>query len=309
MAALVSPSDSLPHALGKVVTAKLRQLKKHAGRIGDETDPEEVHDARVATRRIRAALDTLSDGSGQPKRKVRSELRRVGRRLGAVRDLDVLLGVLDEYNRQQDAAERAALEPLSDAWQRERREGLTELLDELHSERYHAMEEGLAAWAEPANADTEDPTDPRVTVRLGAPSRIFSAYERFAAYQIDPCTAPVEVLHRLRIAAKKLRYAMEAFEEVLDPTMGRLIKEVEALQDDAGLLHDAAVAASKACTFNEQLKDDSANATTASVERFAASRDAEVSRLRTSLGNRLPKLVGREFRRDLATTATRLDPN
>ncbi|MGD2177688.1 MAG: CHAD domain-containing protein, partial [Anaerolineae bacterium] len=49
-------------------------------------------------------------------------------------------------------------------------------------------------------------------------------------------------LHRLRIAGKRLRYALEFFEEVLAPQTGDLIKQMKRLQDHLGDLQDAVVA-------------------------------------------------------------------
>ena len=54
----------------------------------------------------------------------------------------------------------------------------------------------------------------------------------------------VERLHRLRIAAKGLRYTLEFFESVLGKEVEPLIKDFKVLQDHLGDLHDAAVATS-----------------------------------------------------------------
>jgi CHAD domain-containing protein len=72
-------------------------------------------------------------------------------------------------------------------------------------------------------------------------------YERMAdvlAYD-EWVTQPgvaLEQLHRLRIAAKRLRYTLEFFEEVLAPQTRALIKEMKKLQDHLGDLQDAVVA-------------------------------------------------------------------
>jgi CHAD domain-containing protein len=72
-------------------------------------------------------------------------------------------------------------------------------------------------------------------------------YERAAdvlAYDewVTQPTVALEPLHRLRIAAKRLRYTLEFFEEVLAPQTRGLIKEMKRLQDHLGDLQDAVVA-------------------------------------------------------------------
>jgi len=55
--------------------------------------------------------------------------------------------------------------------------------------------------------------------------------------------APYEVhgLHNLRIAAKRLRYVLEIFEDVLPPTAQAVADELAQIQDELGALHDSDV--------------------------------------------------------------------
>lgn len=51
----------------------------------------------------------------------------------------------------------------------------------------------------------------------------------------------IRELHDLRIAAKRLRYTLEIFEEVLPETSKSIVKELEQIQDELGALHDSDV--------------------------------------------------------------------
>ena len=72
-----------------------RMLARVPGVIAGD-DPEDVHTMRVAGRRMRAAWRVFGDGFERAaRRRYVDDLREIGARLGAVRDLDVLLGILD----------------------------------------------------------------------------------------------------------------------------------------------------------------------------------------------------------------------
>ena len=89
---------------GAVALAVLRRqfsamLAKEPGtRLGD--DIEELHDMRVASRRLRAALSLFADVLPETALKAREEIGWVGQGLGAVRDLDVQIEQLDDMARR-----------------------------------------------------------------------------------------------------------------------------------------------------------------------------------------------------------------
>ena len=113
-----------------------RMLARVPGVIAGE-DPEEVHAMRVAARRMRAAWRVFGDGfEREERRRYRGELRDVGARLGAVRDLDVLIEIVVAYGAQRSARQRAGLEPLLSAWRAEREARRVDLVAELESERF-----------------------------------------------------------------------------------------------------------------------------------------------------------------------------
>ena len=84
-----------------------RMLARVPGVIAGE-DAEDVHAMRVAARRMRAAWRVFGDGFERSEvRRYRGELRDIGASLGAVRDLDVLIGILVAYAEQRSARQRA----------------------------------------------------------------------------------------------------------------------------------------------------------------------------------------------------------
>ena len=199
---------------------------------------------RVATRRMRAAWRVFGDGF-RPRRtkRLRDRLRVVAGRLGAVRDLDVLLEAAATHQAGLPPAEAAAFEPLVAAWRDEREAARIVLLRELDSPAYVRLVEDyrvfVVAEGEAALAPAS-PVSPH-RVRDTAGSRIWLAYEQVRAYESVLRWADIETVHQLRIAAKWLRYTLEFFREALGPEVDQLIPRVVALQDHLGWLHDADV--------------------------------------------------------------------
>ena len=227
-----------------------RMLAREAGtRTGKE--PEELHAMRVATRRQRAAWRVFGGSfrTGRTK-KFRNGLREIAGRLGAVRDLDVLLEAADHYRADLPVTEQRALEPLLADWRDHRENARVLLIRELDSDGYRRWVDDYRDFVrtEGAGVLPVGPVEPH-RVRDTAPSAIWTAYEQVRGYEPVLRWADVETLHDLRIAGKWLRYTLEFVKEALGPESAPLIARVTALQDHLGLMHDADVSASMARAF------------------------------------------------------------
>ena len=133
----VLPDDHLAEAGRKVLRFHLaRMITKEAG-TRDGKDAEDLHAMRVATRRQRAAWRIFGEAFRAGRTKPhRGRLREVASRLGAVRDLDVLLEAADAYRADLAVAEQRGLEPLLAAWRIHRDDARTLLVRELDSDGY-----------------------------------------------------------------------------------------------------------------------------------------------------------------------------
>jgi CHAD domain-containing protein len=277
-----------------------RMLAREEGtRAGRE--PEDLHAMRVATRRMRAAWRVFGDGfrPGRTKRH-RTRLREIAARLGAVRDLDVLIAGAESWQAELPVAEREALEPLVAAWRTFRDDARLLLVRELDSDAHARFVESFRVFVqtEGEGAVPVDATAPH-RVRDTAASRVWAGYEKVRAYEPVLRWADVETLHELRIAAKWLRYTLEFVRETLDPAVELLVPRVVALQDHLGLMHDADVAASMARTFLVEHSADVDATSAAVIGRYLDSREREVARLRRTVGIPWRGLAGVTFRRRL----------
>ena len=298
----VTADDHVAEAGRKVLRFHLaRMLAREAG-TREGIDPEELHAMRVATRRQRAAWRVFGASfRPRPDKRYRNGLREIAARLGAVRDLDVLLEAADAYRADLPVAEqrgaRAAARRLARPPRRRARparsasstrDGYQRWVDDY---REFVRTEGAAVLP-------VGPIQPH-RVRDTAPSRIWAAYEQVRAYEPVLRWADVETLHELRIAGKWLRYTLEFVREALGPESAPLIARVTALQDHLGLMHDADVAASMARAFLVEHAGDLSALESAAIGRYLVSREREVARLRRTIGGPWRGVAGIGFRRAL----------
>ena len=304
----VLADDPLAEAGRKVLRFHFARLLAREGGTREGRNPEELHQMRVATRRMRAAWGVFGDAyRARPRRRYVAELRDIAGRLGDVRDLDVLLEGLDRYAAELGGEEQEALTPLRAAWVAERDVARRELLAAFDAPGYRRFLADYLAFVEtPGDAARPVPAHAPTRVRETAGSRAWLAYEALRAYDATLRWADLATLHAARIAAKRLRYTLEAFRETLGPETGALIARVVALQDQLGALHDADVAGALAREF---LTRHAARLPTASIEavgRYLASREREVARLRRGLPSAWRPLVGASFRRGLGRAVSAL---
>jgi CHAD domain-containing protein len=297
----VTADDHIAEAGRKVMRFHLaRMIAREAG-VRSGHDLEDVHGMRVATRRQRAAWRVFGEAfrPGRTKR-YRTGLRDVAARLGAVRDLDVLLEAADAYRADLPVTEQRAMEPLLVDWRTHRDDARVLLLRELDSDGYRRWLDDYRDFVRTDGALVlpVGPTQPH-RIRDTTASRIWKAYEQVRGYEAVLRWADVETLHQLRIAGKWLRYSLEFVREALGDGSAPLIARVTALQDHLGLLNDADVAASMARTFLVEHAGDLSGVESAAIGRYLVSREREIARLRRSVGPAWRGVAGISFRRAL----------
>jgi CHAD domain-containing protein len=297
--------DRWAEAGRKVIRFHLARMLGHVPGVISGEDPEEVHAMRVASRRIRAAWRVFGDGFEiGARRAYRRDLRLIGARLGAVRDLDVMLEILDAYT-QHRPARQAALEPMRAAWRVERdvRHGaLVELLRSAMFERFVTGYTELAA-TDGLDARPIAPNAP-ATLRTRMPATLWSAYQDVWAFDGDLAAADVTTLHRLRISSKWLRYTLEFVREPLEPEATSLLRRVVALQDNLGDIHDLHGAAMLARDAGKGVIAIGRQERTA-VARFERNLDRRTARLQRDIGPTWRRVSGASYRREIGRAIAR----
>ena len=237
----VGPRSTTAQVIGRMVASSSQRMiaNDHVVRLG--VDPEGVHQARVATRRLRSDLRLvrpLVDPAWVDD--LRRDLRWLGDALGAVRDLDVL---------QQRFLEHAAMVPV------DLRGGVARVLDRLRAGREPGREALLAAM--------QDTRYERLLGALRAAASSPRVHDHVANERADRAMGPLmhapwvhlmkvcddleagspdAALHEARIRAKRVRYAAEALAPVFGKSAQRFARRAEALQEVLGRHQDAVIA-------------------------------------------------------------------
>jgi CHAD domain-containing protein len=213
------------------IDEQVRELVVHGEIALVGTDPEGVHQLRVAVRRLRAVLKT--EGSLDEAGELLAELRWFFGELGPIRDLDVLLerlrGETDGFSPEELAAFERLLKGLRTARTTARRRATRA----LRGQRYERLLETLRT-VEPG---------PSARAEVDLVAEIARPYKKLrkavAAMGPDPVD---QDLHDLRIRGKKLRYAAELAAPAGGKPVRRLVKATKRLQDVLGEHQDACVA-------------------------------------------------------------------
>jgi CHAD domain-containing protein len=249
----IQPTDSMAEAGRKTLLYQFAEMLSHeeGTRLGD--DIEQLHDMRVATRRMRAAFDVFS-GYYQPKviKQHLKGLRLTGRTLGRVRDLDVFIEKAQGYQAALPEGDRPGLSPLLDAWNNEREQSRLQLLAYLESQEYQEFKLAFHTFLQtPGKGVRRNRTGlPTPTlVRDVTPVLIYTRWAGVRAFDAILPNASLDQLHALRIEFKGLRYAVEFFAEVLGAQAKPIINKLKKIQDHLGDLNDARVACQQLSDF------------------------------------------------------------
>ena len=234
-------------------------------------DPVAVHHARVATRRLREALALTR---GRASRKVRASVRRLTRALGPIRELDVTLDLL-AHKVAEDHVSPAAATCVRESVREERRHltaTLERRLDRCNLDKLRRK--AIAASHHPVGARNGDPTrlaDARHRVARRAQS-LADAMEHAAAIYMP------HRLHEVRIALKKLRYALEIVRELKRSRAKATLAQLKETQDLLGRMHDLEmlIARTRAVQASPRGPDLSVSA---ELDRFVRRLETECRRL------------------------------
>jgi CHAD domain-containing protein len=210
---------------------QLREIERHdpGTRLG--RDPESLHDMRVGVRRLRALLRAGRELVATDTDELDERLKQLGRVLGEVRDLDVLLEHLDTEAAELGGEDAKRAESLLAVLRTERSCSRSRLLAALRSDEYLALLDDTAR-----TIGELEPSGSAVTLDELADEA--SARLRKAVRKLSDKPADEE-LHAVRKKGKRARYAAELAGQKA------LVKRAKKLQDVLGDHQDAVVAAER----------------------------------------------------------------
>ena len=241
----VAQAPLLPEAPAKdviqnVLAESVAALLHNDPLVRTGRDPEAVHQARVATRKMRSNLRTfgplLDPGWTEP---LRSELGWLAMGLGAVRDREVLLERLRGSASSLPASDQKSAASLLHLLEKEIDGLRKKLIADLDSQRYIDLLETLVAAAH-APATLPEADQP---ARAVLPTMATTPWRRLRSAVRQLPEAPTDPeLHRIRILAKRARYAAEAVAPVAGPGAAAFAKAAAKLQTVLGEHQDSVTA-------------------------------------------------------------------
>ena len=238
---------SVERAFQEIAFNTMAQIQDNADGVAARHDVESLHQMRVGMRRLRSALSMYKRLLHLPE-DLQQELDWLAAELGEARDWDVLAGATLPAVVKQ-LANPADIDGVLEAAAAKADEHHLAAARAVASPRYTRLMLGIHRWAQ-AMAWHDDPKPMEASgkelarpVAKFARSVIKRDQRRLRARASKLSEATAEARHRVRIAAKKARYAAEFFASLFKAKSVRpYIKSLTSMQEELGFLNDAAVA-------------------------------------------------------------------
>jgi len=313
----IQPDDPMAEAGRKLLRFYFAAMLSCETGARQGEDIEQLHDMRVATRRLRAAFGIFSDyflaGVIKPYLK---DLRATGRILGQVRDLDVFMARARGYMIKLAEAEGGGLAPLLKLWEAKHQEARTVMLTHLDGVRYQAFIQQFNVFLNSpgegvmliGSADHPLPNTPRAVT----PLLIYNRLAAVRAFEKSLEKASIVELHALRTEFKRLRYTVEFFREILGGEAEQVIEDLKVIQDHLGELHDADVACNiisnllNTWEMHQAALPISERPSPQPIAAYLAAKHAERHRLLVTFPEAWERFNRPEFRQKLALAVSAL---
>jgi CHAD domain-containing protein len=209
-------------------------------KILETFDQEEIHDLRVASRRLREGLTLFAPCFSPKKVKgLRKEARKITRMLGEARNADEAVSFFSGLSAQESSKSGPELELLLSELRREREEAHLKLKEELTALDPVQMQGDFRSILQHPRLFGNHSADPFLSINLfatvGLTTRLYPALKLLPQASVEADGASQ---HQLRIALKKFRYRMEIVAPAMSGGFEELRDALKEYQDLLGKLHD-----------------------------------------------------------------------
>ena len=246
----LQPDMSQAHAARHVLSVRLEVVRDWLPKAAHDADgdPENVHQLRVSTRRADAALRIFrSCLPGRVYRHARA-IRAIRRAAGAARDWDVFLIDLRERSKQLPPAELPGIDFLA-GYALGQRNGVQPELERVEDNQPETFVEFILATLEEVRAP--DDRAELMSMARSLLSDLLGKLHEAAAGDLKD----YDHLHQVRIAGKRLRYAVEVFAHCFGPSLReRVYLMIEEMQEVLGRANDSHVAVGRLTALRGRLK-------------------------------------------------------
>lgn len=304
----VQPQDAMSEAVRKALLVDFMQMLTHeeGSRSGD--DIEDVHQMRVATRRMRSMFRLLGHYfDAKVVRVYRHQLREIASRLGVVRDLDVMIDDLEKFKVTLEPETQAGLQGVINLLDKQRKSARKQLVKHLDSDDYQKFVKRFQKFltkpgvgSAPLYTNGHGVTPYRLQHVL--PALLYEHLAVIRAFDDILTDADDETLHALRIEFKKLRYIFNPFADNMGSQAKKFIAEIKAIQDQLGRFNDAVVAHDRLSKLLPELNKVQVEA----LERYLAALEQQATERREGFAAVWSRFNTRTVQRQLSSAVASL---
>ncbi len=257
-------TKSLGNWASLAIQKHFQKFIKHEANVLKDRSPEDLHQMRVGMRRLRSAITGFAPALDLPKSAQEKKIGKIARRLGQLRDLDVLREALENhYKPALPSKEQKSLETALEHLDKQRRQTLAQVKETLEHDRYQSLKQSLKKWLKqpsykeiaqiPIQEVLPDLLLPEVSKLLLHPGWLVGTEVKEGEIHILKDLEPKMVeqklaekgpdLHSLRKETKRIRYQMEVFSDFYGESYAAYLQDVKAIQEILGQMQDSFVLA------------------------------------------------------------------
>ncbi len=215
----------VPIKEANILRSQTARLLRHRKDFLMNSDPEALHDLRVASRRMREILEYLQPSLPQ---KWQASLMALGRSitksLGKAREAEVNLKLLEEISKEQKL-NPVASEILIHKQQQRVKDAVRKARKRIRHKKFARYEKFPSLLKG------------SFSLTSGESPLLLTRREAFLGFVWEG-SVDDERLHDLRIRTKKFRYSLEIYNRLHNKNLGRLLRRMKGLQDLLGKIHD-----------------------------------------------------------------------
>lgn len=240
----VSPSTTLGEYAYAILAKQYHRLVKQEKGVLQDKDPECLHQMRVATRRLRTALQVFGAAIKLPKPAREKHVRNLAQILGQLRDLDVQIAALQtQYRPQLPSSEQKLIDRAVKLLYKQREQVADKVKSALSQLEYQDLKAAYQAWLlQPTYTALAEL--PLVAILPDLLSPLLSKLLLHPAWLISTADQAIDggvMLHELRKTCKHARYQTEFFTDLYGESFQIWINELKQIQENLGVVQDTHV--------------------------------------------------------------------
>lgn len=253
---------SLQEYAYEAIAQHLKKTLKWEKAVKKDEDAEALHQMRVGMRRLRTAISRFDVLLNLPPAASAAKVGKIARRLGELRDIDVLKETLEtRYQPNLPAKEQKVLQTAFHALNKQRQKALSHTQVTLKGQSYKSLKQSLTDWLDnpiyqplaslPIAQVLPDLLLPEISNFFLHPGWLVGTTVSDSEVKISPNLEPEDIekqfqtqgesIHDLRKQAKRVRYQMELFKELYCEDYAAYVAEVKSIQEILGNMQDSLV--------------------------------------------------------------------